>query len=49
MPHGSTQGDVMKETNNHKQGRSGGQTPTKTGPAVGHVKHNGGTKVKGSK
>lgn len=49
MPHGSTQGDVKKEINNHKQGRSGGGTAMKSGPAVGNVKHNGSSKVKGSK
>ena len=33
-------GDKIKEHNNHKQGRAGGMTPQKTGPAVGHTKTN---------
>lgn len=41
MPHGSTQQDVNKEVNNHKQGRSGSGTPTKTGPAISGIKSNG--------
>lgn len=31
----------IKEQNNQKQGRSGGGTPTKTGPAISGVKSNG--------
>lgn len=41
MPHGSTQGDVKKEVNNHKQGRAGSGTPMKTGPVISGIKSNG--------
>lgn len=41
MARAQQQGDVKKEINNHKQGRSGSGTPTRTGPAVSGVKSNG--------
>ena len=41
MPRMNNQTDKLKETNNHKQGRSGGGTPTKTGPVISGIKHNG--------